>query len=409
MSHKTMHTRIILGFFVLSLCIRLLALWLLPEPHLSTNAEIAYLGGAHLIVEGEGFRDPSYPVFTPPLYAIFIAVSLYLFDDDQIPVKIGQAFADSLTVVILYLITKHIFGPKTAFLSSVVLSIYPFSIYPLTYKGTETLFTFFLSIVVLLSIYAIKYDNFRYYFGAGIVLGLATLTRGTTQFYPFFFLFILLLLKKGSKLIMLRYVAFSLSFVLVILPWTLRNFLVLEDFIPVATGGSVFLQGSTERFFTVSGKTKELPKYFEFLKTKGIEVPPKESKDSEKDRFLFRAGLENYKMRVQNNPLSVVPFMVKKFFRLWYATESGRNHGIILAINMLIYPFALGGIILAWVRRKELALLLLGLILYFVILHWVSLPLFRYMVPVMPYVIAFGSFAIIGLVERLRIMEHSLC
>ena len=406
---KQTRIKIVSGFFVASLFIRLLTVSIFPETHLGTNAKIAYLEGAHLIVEGDGLRDPSYPVFTPPLYAVFIAMSLYLFGDGQIPVKIAQAFADSLTVVMVYLITKHIFGYTTAFLSIAILSIYPFVIYPVTYIGTETFFTLFLSIFVLLCIYAVKYEKLGYYLAAGIVLGLATLIRGTTQFYPLFFLPILASLRKMDKIMLQSYLVFIVSFGLVILPWSLRNYVVLNDFIPVATAGSVFLQGSSEKFFTIDGKTKELPKYFEVLRLKGITKPSTSSRPSEKDRFLMRAGLENYRVRLESDPLSMFPFMLKKFFRLWYSTESGRNHGIILAINMLIYPFALGGIILAWVRRKELALLLLGLILYFVILHWVSLPLFRYMVPVMPYVIGLGSFAVIALMGEVEVTGSKLC
>ena len=401
------HIRVISGLFLISLFIRLLALWMFPEPHLSSNARIAYLGGAHRLVEGDGFRDPSYPVFTPPLYAIFIAVSLYLFGDDQIPVKIAQAFADSLTVVIVYLITKHIFGRKTAFLSSAVLSIYPFSIYPVTYIGTETFFTLFLSLFVLLSLYAIRYERWQYYVCAGIVLGLATLTRATTQFYPLFFLITLLSLKKPSKPTLIKYLTFAMSFTLVMLPWSLRNYVVLNDLIPVATGGINFLGGSSEKFFTISENRKAYPEFFELLKSRGIEKPSEDSKPSERDRFLIRAGVENYKMRWEQEPISIVPFMVYKFIRLWYATESGAKgkHVTIISINILIYLLCLGGIILAMLRKNNLSSLLLGVLIYFILLHWITLPLFRYMVPVMPYVIGFGSFAVTAGMERLWVRE----
>ena len=394
------NTKILLALFVLSLSIRLVALWILPPSHLGTNAEIAYLGGARLIVEGEGFSDPSYPVFTPPLYSMFISANLYLFGDDQISVKISQALADSLTVVIVFLIIDITFGSTTALLSSVFLSVYPFLIYPVTYIGTETFFTLFLSIFVLLNLYAVNCGNWRYYCAAGFTLGVATLIRGTTQFYPVFFLLTLWAMGRLDRRIFGRFLAFCLFFILTILPWTVRNYIVLDDFIPVATAGSVFLQGSSEEFFTISGKTSQYPKYFALLRSRGIDQPLSGAKPSEKDRFLIKAGLEKYKMRIENEPLSIFPFMLQKFFRLWYATESGRNHGIIVAVNISIYVLALTGLILVLLRREELALLVLSMISYFVTLHWISLPLFRYMVPVMPYVIAFAAFAVVAIGER---------
>ncbi|MGH7380637.1 MAG: glycosyltransferase family 39 protein [Candidatus Methylomirabilales bacterium] len=398
LEHKS--TKILLALFVLSLSIRLVALWILPPSHLGTNAEIAYLGGARLIVEGEGLSDPSYPVFTPPLYAIMIAGGLYLFGDDQTPIKIAQAIADSLTVVIVYLIAKDIFGHKTAFLSSAILSIYPFSIYPVTYLGPETFFTLFLSLFVLLSLYGIRYEKWQYYVAAGAVLGLATLTRGTTQFYPIFFFLILVSIKKVSKPLLCRYLAFCLAFTSVILPWSLRNYVVLDDFIPVASAGANFLPGCSEKFWPIPESTEEWPKVFELMKSRGIEIPSKDGKPSEKDRFFLKAGLEYCKIRLENEPLSFFPFMLKKFFRLWYATESGMNHAKIIAINILIYLAAAVGILLTRGGRKNLAVVLLGVLGYFVLLHWITYPLFRYMVPVMPYVIAFGSFAIITWLEH---------
>lgn len=396
-------TKIVCGIFVVSLSIRLAAVWFLPETHLGTNAEIAYLGGAHRLVEGRGFGDPEYPVFTPPLYAIFIAGSLLLFQDGQGPVKLAQAIADSLTVVLLYLIARQLFGLRTALLAAIAWSVYPFSIYAVTYIGTETFFTLFLSIFVLLSIYAIERGDLRYYVSAGLVLGLATLLRGTTQYYPLVFLLLLWsLFRNEPRVVVPRYLAFCLAFVAVIFPWSLRNYRVLGDVIPVGTGASVFLQGSSEEFFTVDGKAKGYPRYFELMRSRGIQPPPNAT-PAQADRFLLRAGMENYKMRFESEPLSIGRFLLKKFARLWYATESGQNHFRILAVNILIYPLAVLGTALAWRRRLTLAWVIHALLAYFILLHWLTLPLFRYMLPVMPYVIALAAWAIVDLGRRSRL------
>jgi 4-amino-4-deoxy-L-arabinose transferase-like glycosyltransferase len=393
--------RILFGLFLIALAVRLVALWAFPERHLGTNAIIAYLGGAKLLVEGRGFADPSFPVFTPPLYAVFIAAASYVFGSPELPIKIAQAIADSLTVVLTYLIASHIFGRATALLSSVLLIFYPFAVYPVTYIGTETFFTFFLSVFVLLSVYAATYQDTRYYIGAGLFLGLATLMRGTTQFYPVFWLALLLVLHKVSRSTVCRYLVFCLCFTLVIVPWTLRNYLILGEFIPVATASAVFLQGSSEEFFTISGKDAAYPGYFAELRSRGI-AEPVAGTVVEKDRFLFRAGLEKYRTRLERDPASFGPFLLKKFLRLWYATESGKSHGTILAMNLPIYLASLLGIISAIRSRSTSCFHLLSIIGYMVFLHWVSLPLFRYIVPIMPYVIIFAAFGAVIVWEGLH-------
>jgi len=380
-----------------------------PPPDLDDSARGAYLRGAHLLVEGKGFSDPSYPVGAPPLYAIFISICLSLFGDDQVPVKVVQAFVDSTMIIAVYYIMREIFDARTGLVSAAISAIYPFSIYLTISIASEPLFTFFLSLFVLLTIRAVRSQKLHHYCAAGVLLGLATLTRGTTQFVPLIFLIMLLPLHRLTKDILLAYLAFCLSFALVILPWTLRNYIVLEDFIPVGTaGGGVFWQGSSEKFFTIDGKNVDWPAIRETLRAKGIEVPSKGSKPSQAERFLTRAGIENYKSRLQSDPLSFVPFLLNKFFRLWYATESGHNQGVILAINLLIYPFALAGLMLAMVRKKSMAWLLFCIMFYFVVVHWVTLPLFRYMIPVMPYVIGFAAFTITTIVKQSEFLYASI-
>ena len=87
---------------------------MVPDPILSTNATIAYLGGAQKLLEGDGFRDPTYPIFTPPLYGIVIALGSSLFGNDQIPMKAAQIIVDGFTVIIVYFIMVQVFGERVA-------------------------------------------------------------------------------------------------------------------------------------------------------------------------------------------------------------------------------------------------------------------------------------------------------
>jgi 4-amino-4-deoxy-L-arabinose transferase-like glycosyltransferase len=341
------------------------------------------------------------------LDAVFIATCLTLFGDDQFPVKIAQTILDSLTVVVIYLIMKDIFGSQTGIAAAAIMAIYPFSIYLTITIASEPLFTFLLSVFTLLAFRAIRSQKMHYYCVAGVLLALATLTRGATQFFPIVFFVLLLLSNRPTKRLLLSCGAFCLSFAIVIFPWALRNYVVLDDFIPVGTaGGFVFLQGSTEIFFT-SDALKEWPIYYETLLANSTNVPPRESKPSQIDKFNARAGIENYKNRLRNDPLSLAPFLLKKFFRLWYAGESGRNDVIVLSVNLLLYIFALAGLVLAWRRKMPFMWLPSGIVGYFILVHWISLPLFRYMMPVMPYVIGFAAFALIAMFNRFGFLHSS--
>ena len=88
--------------------------------------------------------------------------------------------------------------------------------------------------------------------------------------------------------------------------------------------------------------------------------------------------------------------------------ESGRSHTTIILINLPICLFPLYRLRLAWFRGKALVPLLLAPITYFIAVHWITFPLFRYMLPVMPHVISLAAF---GFVESYRChwAERNIC
>ena len=109
---------------------------------------------------------------------------------------------------------------------------------------------------------------------------------------------------------------------------------------------------------------------------------------------------------LQTDPLGFMTFMVKKLGRMWYATESGKNHSLILLSQLPLYLLAVIGIVFAWMKGKTSAWIPLCLIAYFIALHWLSLPLFRYMIPIMPYVIGLAAFAIVTIKNEWLCLEQ---
>ena len=155
------------------------------------------------------------------------------------------------------------------------------------------------------------------------------------------------------------------------------------------------LMGSSENFSPLTENPRCFKRY----------VPPKAGKPSQNDKFFTRAGLEIHMAHLQTDPLGFMTFMVKKLGRMWYATESGKNHSLILLSQLPIYLLAVIGIVFAWMKGKTSAWIPLCLIAYFIALHWLSLPLFRYMIPIMPYVIGLAAFAIVTIKNKWLCLE----
>lgn len=396
-----------ISIFAAALTVRLLAFWFMPEPHLPYNAVYAYLNGAKILLDGDGFSDPSFPIYTPPLYSLSIAVAASLFGGDGIVgIKLIQIVADSFTAMIIYMLFRELFDRPTGYLSAMIWALYPFAIYPTLYIGTETLFTFLVALWALLTTRALKDDRWGLYCAAGSVLGLATLTRGTTQFVPLLLPFVFLV-SRGAIVRWFRQYGITLvCFVIVVLPWGVRNYLVLKEIIPIGINNTIVLWGSSEPLWTIDTRGREYPVLLAEAENKGVISTSKDLGFVEKDRNNVRLAVENYRKLFSENPANIVAFMAKKFLRLWYSTESGNNHGMSLFINCFIYIPAGVGSIVAWRRKKSVALALYGIIGYFALMHWLTLPLFRYMIPVMPYVIAFSATGLLFLLERRWPMVH---
>ncbi len=385
----------VVSIFAIAIALRVLGFVLLPEPPLPYNALFAYLKGAELLRNGAGFADPSFPVFTPPLYSMLLASVGSVPGESTFGIRIAQMVIDSLTAVLTCLLARELLtNARVATLAGIAWAMYPFAIYSTQYVGTEVLFAFFLLAFLLLFVRAIKHESGWLDVGTGLCLGLATLTRGTTQFLPLLLPLVLVWFIRDRWRALRSSSVMVTCFVLVVFPWSLRNYLVLHEVIPIGTNSSVILWGSSKPLLTIESRMKELPQLYDRARAKGIVASPPDAGPSAKDRYFLQLAIENYRQAVTNDPVGLIELLITKFARLWYSTESGNNHTVILLVNLFIYPLALVGVVSVWKERNRFGLLLLSLVIYFALLHWATLPLFRYILPVMPIILCLACLGV---------------
>jgi len=393
--------------FGIAFVIRLAGLLVFPETHLSGNAKESIIAGAALIRSGQFVGNADYPMLIPPLTALFTAVVQSFFGDGLLAVKLAQIILDACTVVLVFQIGSRTIGQLPAALGAAFLTVYPFSVFAPLYIGTEALFSFLLAAAILLFTMGILRNAAGLFFVSGLILGLATLTRGTTLFLPIFLLAFYIRHEhdrtRSKAATAGRSAIFVIAFALALSPWIIRNIVVLDAFIPSSTSNGPMLHGSSEKFWLIGDRERELPKYFDYLgNEKGIPRPANPRPTwVEKDRYYKLAAVEMYKDRWINDPWSFAPFLAKKFLRLWYGTESGANQGIVILINLPIYLLAMVGLRSYMRSENQLGGVLIVLLAYFVVIHVLVFGYFRYMLPVMPYVIIFAAYGSLSLMRKL--------
>ena len=340
------------------------------------------------LLAGKGFTvtdsAPLYPAFLAAVYGVFGV-------QDGRPVQLIQCVCWAAAVGLIGLIGRRLFDPMVGWLAAAFAAIYPpFIKYRVfggsTYYSTENLFIWMLLVMMWWLIVDERPGLRRLLFG-GIALGLATLTRASTIWFPVVVAGWLLFQRPVDvRRWAAQAVVFCAAMWLVVGPWTLRNARVYRAFVPVTlvtglplfTGNNVYARGD-------SVDASNWPAYAP-LGFGAIEDPV------ERDRAYMRAVFQFWRGLT---PAQHVQLIAKKFFLFW--TDFGSAYNWVYG---LMVPWALVG---AWVtRRNRRAWVLSGLIGYTLAMCLVAFGIERMRLPVEPYLILLASAGVLWFVRRFQ-------
>ncbi|MFH1287891.1 MAG: glycosyltransferase family 39 protein [bacterium] len=297
--------------------------------------------------QGGGFGiQPDMPTAKkPPLYPAFLAFIYFFFGQNFALVKLGHILLALLTCLFTFLtakdISQNISGNNDFSLfpifSALILAVIPTYIYISGLFLTENLCILFSLLAIFFLLKTEKTPSFINQFSTGLFLGLTNLTR--PNFISFLFIlpiwaFLRFPGKEASKI----FLTITLTTLIVIAPWMIRNWNIYHGFIPIATGGGrIFLAGNNPEAIgdaiLVSGSPRL---YF----SEGI--PQGEEKrdwtkwegDSWQNMYLsdldsenFSSGLDEkeadrkYYLQglnwIKGNPLGFLKLLPQKAYRFW--------------------------------------------------------------------------------------------
>jgi len=189
--------------------------------------------------EPNAYITPGYPLFLSAIYAMSPNENMGIYY-----VKIVQAVLGTLTALLGYLIAKRLAGNVAGWIAFVLMAIYPTYIVMPLFLLTETLYTFLFMLYVYLQVLTFEKNKKSWYFWTGVVFALAVMVRPGVFFAAFFiYLFYWLAYKEKEKF--RNTLAFFLGVILIMLPWWIRNCVVLNEFVLLCTqGGNPLLGGA---------------------------------------------------------------------------------------------------------------------------------------------------------------------
>jgi 4-amino-4-deoxy-L-arabinose transferase-like glycosyltransferase len=244
---------------------------------------------------------------------------------------------------------------------------------------TESLFAFLTALSAYVYLDFVEKENAKSAALLGLVLGMAALTRPVSLLIvvPLLAWYVFERDRTPVRRRVRNAVTVLSMFILALVPWTVRNYLITEQIIPVASRGGHFFYSNT-----IASREEEVRDQMNEFGQANNDEP--EKRDEAYIQLALRNIAEKPHLFVKNTLMTMLDF--------WYRGHS-RSISIFNAIvNFALLFLAVPGILR--LRRLHGALLVpfLIFILYYNICYGLLHAISRYSFPVIGFVMLFASF-----------------
>jgi 4-amino-4-deoxy-L-arabinose transferase-like glycosyltransferase len=353
--------------------------------------------------------------YRPPLYPAFIALLWWGESPPVLAVLLIQVMLGAATVGLVYLITRDLFARTTAVLAAVGMTLAPMTCHFTVVPLTETLFTFLVTMGLFL------WGRGRIV-GTGMILGLAMLTRPTIL--PFLICLLMLPLMPAWRRYWRSHLLIFILAIGVAAVWVVRNAIVFDRFIPVASSGwgTNLLCGTLE---TDTGGRVWDGKVWGPLNLETHPLLQVEAADeSDKDRIRLSRAIR----RIADHPVDWLKVRVKQYPKLLVdngdyllgnhnlsireAIRVGRPlvvllKAIFILSNLLVLILAGYGVFRERGRFVELE----HIMLFPIFLLTIHVPTWiepRYLLPAVPVIAILAAVGSTRIIQRLRTSQRAL-
>ena len=398
-----------LGIFF-GFLIRLFTLWLVDYDITEGDASLYILWADNILKYGV-FGDNLNPsVYRPPLYSFFIASISWVFGFSEFTIQIFQFIINLLSALLITRIAAILLKDYSHWVFLIMI-LSPFEAAFAGALISEVLTSFFLLCSVF-SLIAIK-GRIKWVL-CGIFIGLCCLTRDSYLLFGLFLSFFVLFFLQSSISNRVKNASILVfCSVLVVAPWTARNYQATEEFVPVSDGrlglglwlGTWAINGEWSKLHLGKNYLIFPPEAFLNLEEKNLiesEIAKGKNHVHMEDLY-FSLALK----RVKEEPLKVLKTYIVRSPNLWFGTrfdvfplnkewfERETTAWYMLksslwGLNFIMICLSLLGLIVGF-RRKDRVLIASLPILYVVIINF---PLnsyeMRYSYPVLPYIVLFA-------------------
>lgn len=243
--HKAQKVLYLLGILLLAVAFRAYGVWSHPVVPVGDAEDYHQL--ATRLVEGRGYVNAAGQptAWRPPAYPVFLA-GVYKFAGVNVqPATMVQVLLGGLTVLMLTALATMILGWSRALIAGLIAAVYPALFWLPRLLLSENLSLFLLLLSLGAIIFYLRSSRLVWIIVFGVLCALNTLVRGSNLFLPIVVACGLVILQwRNWKRLVAPLLAMSVAFIVTMLPWTIRNYRVFHQVIPIATQDGLTLYGS---------------------------------------------------------------------------------------------------------------------------------------------------------------------
>jgi hypothetical protein len=387
-------SRALLYLFLAGLALRIVFLLLEPATHPVADERV-WIGWS--ISPPDGIASPRVAfnpwrtkiIFHPPVFPYLVG-AVYTAFGGFTAVKLMQALCGALLVPAVGRIGAMAFGPRVSVLAAAFAAFYPELVWYSVHFWSEPVFLALLWWAIEGVLAADLRAGIGRALGAGLVWGLAVLTRETALYFlPVAALWLLWRSPGGAR----RAAMFALAALVTIAPWAYRNWVLFHAFVPVSTMGGLNLwQGNGglsreelyARYESVQGRIEQ----FEYARRQGLAAIWRRQPG-----WFFEKIYEQAPHFWEVDSLAVLHIHRGAYGPVRPAAAVAAALVVILPYLAVMALFVPG---LALLRLDRPRLLLMAFFVYYLLLHVASYGYSRFRVPILPVLFLLAAYFVVG-------------
>lgn len=370
-----------------------------------TSDEKEYVILAQKVAAGKEFVDSDGEYSKRyPLYPFVLAGLIKVFGDSRWVMYLLTALMSAFVPVLCAFLARSIWADEAAALAAAwAAALYPGLIVYGAVLQTESLYLVLFLAAFLLAFRLAERPGLRDAVALGVTGGLAALTRPVfLGFFPILLALFLVMWRRCGVHAGWRWTGVAaVVFLLVLVPWTWRNYQVHGTFVPISSlGGHLVLIGNNP-YATGTWSTRPGFEgwYRNELRKKGISQPASLT-EVERGRIARQVGMDY----IVAHPLEAAGRVITKAHIFWFypITNSDSNlplQGVAVMADVLLYLAA----VLGMVRMKNAGgrlVPVVGAMVFFAVVPLVLHAEARYRLPLVPFICMFAGWAALPAMEE---------